>query len=114
MATDLRPEPQDILMLRGSTCKDQPYAFTDANGQPLPTTGWTLAGSMNVLSAASAGAIAFTFANRDDALGTGTFTIPGFSALPVGSYSYYLRYTDGSGAIGYAGRGLIKISDEAP
>lgn len=110
---DGRPNPWDMLRMHGSDFVE-PYAFTDDDDNPLNITGWSgLEGEMRLLGSTTLAA-SFAFARTDDEGGTGMLSIPGFSALAVGSYTYFVRYRDSLGNRSYAGRGLIRISKENP
>lgn len=113
---DLRPAPYALTVFRGRTFA-APYSFVNVDEDtlvetPIPTDGWTLYGELqrkgeNV-------ALCTASFDRNDAEGTGTYSIDGFDELPVGTYSFFIRYTDAAGNKDYAASITFKIKDEAP
>lgn len=108
-----RPKAVDLLRMHGSDFSES-YAFVDDNDDPVDITDWTqLEGDLNRVGSGTVVA-SFAFDREDDEGGTGVLSIPGFADLPVGSYSYFVRYRDSLGKLDYAGRGVIRISKENP
>lgn len=109
---DTGPNHQTIPVVRGASYSE-PYAFEDDNEEPLDITGWEIVGEVQRVGS-NVVAAEFSFDRANDAEGTGQLTVVGMESLSVGSYSFFIRYTDADGKVGYSALGLFRVREEAP
>jgi hypothetical protein len=111
-AIDLRTQRQTIDVYRGRSFK-WTYAITDDDDEPTDVSSWVIVSAFKRVGS-DVPAAEVTLDRTDDENGKGTLEIVGFSELPIGSYSLFVRYTDSLAASDYACVASIRIHEVAP